>query len=115
MLTAIVLIPVMASRSALSGAAAARSSERNARTKSTGGADGGAAISRRSAMPSASLHCTSSTKTTTGPRAQSIAKGSGSSVTEVNDLLQRFNQMRKMMKNAGKMKKMMAQMARMKN
>ncbi|MEY2520259.1 MAG: hypothetical protein QOF24_2018, partial [Verrucomicrobiota bacterium] len=27
----------------------------------------------------------------------------------------RFNQMRKMMKNAGKMKKMMAQMARMKN
>ncbi len=40
--------------------------------------------------------------------------GSGSTVTEVNDLLQRFNQMRKMMKNAGKMKKMMAQMARMK-
>jgi len=48
-------------------------------------------------------------------RRQRIAKGSGSSVTEVNDLLQRFNQMRKMMKNAGKMKKMMAQMARMKN
>ncbi|MEP6809884.1 MAG: signal recognition particle protein, partial [Chthoniobacterales bacterium] len=33
-------------------------------------------------------------------RRQRIAKGSGSSVTEVNDLLQRFNQMRKMMKNA---------------
>ena len=48
-------------------------------------------------------------------RRQRIARGSGSSVTEVNDLLQRFNQMRKMMKNAGKMKKMMAQMARMKN
>jgi signal recognition particle subunit SRP54 len=47
-------------------------------------------------------------------RRQRIARGSGSSVTEVNDLLQRFNQMRKMMKNAGKMKKMMAQMARMK-
>jgi signal recognition particle subunit SRP54 len=48
-------------------------------------------------------------------RRQRIARGSGSSVTEVNDLLQRFNQMRKMMKNAGKMKRMMAQMARMKN
>ena len=48
-------------------------------------------------------------------RRQRIARGSGSSVTEVNDLLQRFNQMRKMMKSTGKMKKMMAQMARMKN
>jgi len=47
-------------------------------------------------------------------RRQRIARGSGSTVTEVNDLLQRFNQMRKMMKNAGKMKRMMAQMARMK-
>ena len=46
-------------------------------------------------------------------RRQRIARGSGSTVTEVNDLLQRFNQMRKLMKNAGKMKKMMAQMARM--
>ena len=43
-------------------------------------------------------------------RRQRIARGSGSSVTQVNDLLQRFNQMRKMMKNAGKMKKMMARM-----
>ncbi|HEX3817745.1 MAG TPA: signal recognition particle protein, partial [Chthoniobacterales bacterium] len=47
-------------------------------------------------------------------RRQRIARGSGSTVTEVNDLLQRFNQMRKLMKNAGKMKKMMAQMQRMK-
>ncbi|MDQ2868898.1 MAG: signal recognition particle protein [Verrucomicrobiota bacterium] len=48
-------------------------------------------------------------------RRQRIARGSGRTVTEVNDLLQRFNQMRKLMKNAGKMKKMMAQMARMKD
>jgi len=47
-------------------------------------------------------------------RRQRIARGSGSTVTEVNDLVRRFDQMRKMMKNAGKMKKMMAQMARMK-
>jgi len=47
-------------------------------------------------------------------RRQRIARGSGSTVTEVNDLIRRFDQMRKMMKNAGKMKKMMAQMARMK-
>src|SRR5437016_2193300 len=46
-------------------------------------------------------------------RRQRIARGSGRTVTEVNDLLRRFGQMRKMMKNAGKMKKMMAQMARM--
>src|SRR6266850_121564 len=48
-------------------------------------------------------------------RRQRIARGSGSSVTQVNDLLQRFNQMRKLMKNTGKMKRMMAQMSRMKN
>ena len=46
-------------------------------------------------------------------RRQRIARGSGSTVTEVNDLVRRFDQMRKMMKNAGKMKKMMAEMARM--
>jgi signal recognition particle subunit SRP54 len=46
-------------------------------------------------------------------RRQRIARGSGSTVTEVNDLIRRFDQMRKLMKNAGKMKKMMAQMARM--
>jgi signal recognition particle subunit SRP54 len=48
-------------------------------------------------------------------RRQRIARGSGSSVTQVNDLLQRFNQMRKLMKNAGKMKRMMAKMSRMKS
>lgn len=47
-------------------------------------------------------------------RRQRIARGSGCSVTEVNDLLRRFDQMRKMMKSAGKMKKLMAQMARLK-
>jgi len=41
-------------------------------------------------------------------RRQRIARGSGTSVSEVNNLLLRFNQMRKMMKNTGKMKKMMA-------
>ena len=46
-------------------------------------------------------------------RRQRIARGSGCTVTEVNDLLRRFDQMRKMMKSAGKMKKMMAQMARL--
>ncbi len=46
-------------------------------------------------------------------RRQRIARGSGCTVTEVNDLLRRFDQMRKMMKSAGKMKKIMAQMARM--
>ena len=40
-------------------------------------------------------------------RRQRIARGSGSTVTEVNDLLRRFDQMRRMMKNAGKMKKML--------
>lgn len=48
-------------------------------------------------------------------RRQRIARGSGRTVTEVNDLLQRFNQMRKLMKSTGKMKRMMAQMARMNN
>ena len=48
-------------------------------------------------------------------RRQRIARGSGVSVTEVNDLLQRFGQMRKMMKNVGKMKQMMAQMSQMKS
>jgi len=47
-------------------------------------------------------------------RRQRIARGSGSTVTEVNDLLRRFDTMRKMMKSAGKMKKMMSQMGRMK-
>jgi signal recognition particle subunit SRP54 len=42
-------------------------------------------------------------------RRQRIARGSGNTVTEVNNLLRRFDQMRKMMKSVGKMKKMMAQ------
>jgi signal recognition particle subunit SRP54 len=45
-------------------------------------------------------------------RRQRIARGSGTTVTEVNDLVRRFDQMRKLMKNAGKMKKMMARLAR---
>lgn len=43
-------------------------------------------------------------------RRRRIAEGSGTSVTEVNNLLQRFGQMRKMMKNRGKMKKMMSRL-----
>lgn len=45
-------------------------------------------------------------------RRQRVARGSGTSVTEVNNLLLRFSQMRKMMKNTGQMKKMMAQARR---
>ena len=41
-------------------------------------------------------------------RRQRIARGSGVSVSEVNDLIQRFGQMRKMMKDMGKFKKMMS-------
>ncbi|HYR57162.1 MAG TPA: signal recognition particle protein [Chthoniobacteraceae bacterium] len=41
-------------------------------------------------------------------RRQRIARGSGVSVTEVNDLINRFGQMRKMMKSMGKMKQMMS-------
>jgi signal recognition particle subunit SRP54 len=46
-------------------------------------------------------------------RRQRIARGSGRTVTEVNDLLRRFEQMRKMMKSAGKMKKMMRRLGQM--
>ncbi len=42
-------------------------------------------------------------------RRQRVARGSGTTVTEVNNLLLRFAQMRKMMKNTGQMKKLMAQ------
>ena len=45
-------------------------------------------------------------------RRQRIARGSGRTVTEVNDLLQRFNQMRKLMKNAGKMKRKLKELQR---
>jgi signal recognition particle subunit SRP54 len=46
-------------------------------------------------------------------RRQRIARGSGRTVTEVNDLLQRFNQMRKLMKNAGKMKRTLRELQRL--
>ena len=42
-------------------------------------------------------------------RRHRIAKGSGTSVTEVNNLLLRFQQLKKMTKNRGNMKKMLAQ------
>lgn len=43
-------------------------------------------------------------------RRQRIAKGSGTSVAEVNNLLNRFAQMQQMMKKMGKFQKMMAKM-----
>jgi signal recognition particle subunit SRP54 len=46
-------------------------------------------------------------------RRQRIARGSGRTVTEVNDLLQRFSQMRKLMKNAGKMKRKLKELQRL--
>jgi signal recognition particle subunit SRP54 len=46
-------------------------------------------------------------------RRQRIARGSGTTVTQVNDLLRRFDQMRKIMKNAGKMKGMLKQLQKM--
>jgi signal recognition particle subunit SRP54 len=46
-------------------------------------------------------------------RRQRIARGSGRTVTEVNDLLQRFNQMRKLMKNAGKMRRKLRELQRL--
>lgn len=45
-----------------------------------------------------------------GKRRLRIAKGSGTSVTQVNDLLKRFGMMRKMMKNMGGIGKMMSRM-----
>jgi signal recognition particle subunit SRP54 len=45
-------------------------------------------------------------------RRQRVARGSGTTVTEVNNLLLRFSQMRKMMKNTGKLKKMLSQASR---
>ena len=48
-----------------------------------------------------------------GRRRQRIARGSGRSVTEVNDLLQRFNQMRKLMKNTGKMRRTLRELQRL--
>ncbi len=48
-----------------------------------------------------------------GRRRQRIARGSGTSVTQVNGLLKQVSMMRKMMKSKGKMKAMMAQMGGM--
>jgi signal recognition particle subunit SRP54 len=45
-------------------------------------------------------------------RRQRVARGSGTSVTEVNSLLLRFAQMKKMMKKAGNLKHIMAQARR---
>jgi len=45
-------------------------------------------------------------------RRQRVARGSGTTVTEINNLLLRFGQMRKMMKKMGNMKKFMAQAKR---
>ncbi len=45
-------------------------------------------------------------------RRQRVARGSGVTVTEVNNLLLRFNQMRKMMKKMGNLKKLMSGMGR---
>ena len=46
-------------------------------------------------------------------RRQRIARGSGSTITEVNDLLRRFEQMRKMMKSAGKMKRKLKELQKL--
>jgi len=45
-----------------------------------------------------------------GSRRKRIAKGSGTKVMEVNQLLRQFSEMRKMMRSKGKMKKLMKQM-----
>ncbi len=50
-----------------------------------------------------------------GSRRKRIAKGSGTSVKEVNDLLKQFNQMKKMMKTMTKMNKMGRAMEGLKN
>jgi signal recognition particle subunit SRP54 len=46
-------------------------------------------------------------------RRQRIAKGSGVTVTELNTMLNRFNQMQQMMKKMGKLQRMMAKMGGM--
>ncbi|MFV0415132.1 MAG: signal recognition particle protein [Chthoniobacterales bacterium] len=45
-------------------------------------------------------------------RRQRVARGSGTSVSEVNNLLLKFSQMKKMMKKMGKMKKLMPNFAK---
>src|SRR2546428_13957508 len=46
-------------------------------------------------------------------RRQRIARGSGSTVTEVNDLIRRFDQMKKMMKSAGRMKRTLKELQKL--
>jgi signal recognition particle subunit SRP54 len=46
-------------------------------------------------------------------RRQRIARGSGTTVTEVNALLRRFDEMRKMMKNSGKLKRQLRALQRL--
>jgi len=46
-------------------------------------------------------------------RRQRIARGSGTTVTDVNELLSRFGQMRKMMKQLGNPRAMQQMMAKM--
>ena len=45
-----------------------------------------------------------------GKRRLRLAKGSGNSITQVNQFLRQFGQMRKMMKSKGKMRKMLGQL-----
>jgi signal recognition particle subunit SRP54 len=45
-----------------------------------------------------------------GSRRKRIAKGSGTSVPQVNQLLRQFSDMRKLMRSKGKMKQLMKQM-----
>ena len=46
-------------------------------------------------------------------RRQRIARGSGTSVTEVNNLLRRFDQMRRMIRSTGKMQRMLKELQRL--
>lgn len=46
-----------------------------------------------------------------GSRRKRIARGSGVAITQVNQFIKQFGQMRKMMRNKGKMKQMMKQLA----
>ena len=48
-----------------------------------------------------------------GSRRQRIARGSGNTITEVNQFIKQFGQMRKIMRSKGKMKKMMEQLGGM--
>jgi signal recognition particle subunit SRP54 len=50
-----------------------------------------------------------------GSRRRRIAKGSGTSVREINELMKQFTQMKKMMKTMSKMNKMGRAMEGLKN